>query len=174
MCKSEGKLTLGYQLYTGVSSLLTALYCTFAMGTNNLKDEYHESRDEDCKQIWYYLLSMTVISGAIGLFILGFLGYRCLCQTLCRNEAELEFTCKRCCFLSGYIGLNFWGYFVAILTPSECFSHLKESYPRVFAAFIIYNAIFTINIIYVLLLVFTRLCRKRNLSLLEQVETQTV
>lgn len=164
---SKGKLTVGYQCYTAISSLFSALFCAYALGTNNLKAEYDNSQTEECKNIWYYLFSMSIISGIVGLFLCGYLMYTCLCSVVCKKAAPLDFSCKRCIFLAGYVGLNFWGYFVAIFTPEWCFSNLKIDYPKLFGAFILYNTIFSLNFIYVIILAFNRLCKKNEKGLLE-------
>lgn len=172
MCTTKGKLTIGYQIYTALSSLLSSLFCAYAIGTNDLKEEYNKSQDGDCKNVWYYLLSMTVISGVIGLFLSGYLGYRCFCQMVCHRDAALDFSCKRCICLGGYIAINFWGYFTVIFTPEICFTNLKNDYPKVFGAFVFFNTIFTVNLIYVFILTFNRLCRKRETTLLDRADSR--
>lgn len=172
MCTTRGKLTIGYQFYTAISSLVSAIFCAYAIGTNDLMDEYNRSQETVCKNIWYYLVSMTIVSGTIGAFMTGYLAYKCLCQMICDNQAELEFNCQRCICLGGYIAVNFWGYFVAIFTPFDCFLELKEVYPKVFGAFLLFNSVFTFNLIFVLLLLFNRFCRKsRDPSLLERMDS---
>lgn len=171
MCTTKGKLTIGYQFYTSISSLISAIFSAYVIGTNNIKDEYHKSQEDNCKNIWYYLVSMTVISGTIGSFLTGYLLYRCFCKMICHKDAGLDFSCKRCICLGGYIIVNFWGYFIAIFIPKRCLSNLKNEYPKVFGTFILFNVIFTINIIYLFILAFNRLCRKRNESLLHRVDS---
>jgi hypothetical protein len=171
MCTTKGKLTIGYQFFTAISSLISSLFCAYAIVTNDLREEYNKSQDQNCKYIWYYLISMTTLSGIIGLFLTGYLSYRCFCQMVCHRDSALEFSCKRCIFLGCYIIFNFWGYFVSIFLPKECFFELKDEYPKLFGSFILFNTIFTVNLIYVFVLVFNRLCRKKDSLLLNGADS---
>ena len=164
-CSTKSRLIIGYQIYTAISSLLTSIYSIYAITTSNIKEEYKHSENTHCKNIFYYLLSITGISSIIGVLLTAYLGYKCFCQALFQKNSKLNYTFKRCIYLGSYISINFWGYFVIFLTPKSCFKELNN---KILTAFILFNSIFTINLIYIIVLFLHKIFRKHNDQLLNQ------
>ena len=115
-----------YLMFLMITTLGCSIYSGIIIKHNSLRDELTQSRD--CMSIYIYLLSITFISACLGIYLLGFLVCKWLCQSVCRIKTGLNFSLTKLGGVILFLGLNIWGYYLIFFhLNQECKDYLNDN-----------------------------------------------
>ena len=115
-----------YLLFLMITSLGCSIYSVIIFKHNSLREELSKSRN--CNSIYIYLLAITFFTASLGIYLLGFLSYKWLCQTVCYVKTSMGFSLTRFLALILYLGLNTMGYYLVFFhLDQECKNYLNNN-----------------------------------------------